>query len=289
MPEPTTFSIVAYDEETREIGVAVASKFLSVGAVVPFVRAGVGAIATQAFANTSYGPRALEALVAGREPAEVASSLLAGDDGRDDRQFGIVAARAGASGATYTGSRCIDWAGGVAGPGFAAQGNCLTGPEVVAALANTVRTSRGSLADRLLAALRAGEATGGDKRGRQSAALIVEKPGGGYAGFNDRYIDLRVDDHADPTGELARLLELHKLYFFEAAPEDVLPIDARLGETIVAHLVRAGSLPPDHAAFDDDARTALVRFMHVENLENRVRNDGAIDRQTLAYLNDYRA
>jgi len=282
--QPTTFSIVAADPARGEIGVAVASKFLSVGAVVPFVRAGAGAIATQAFANTAYGPRALDLLARGEPPAAAAAALTAADDGRDDRQFGIVAAEGKA--VTFTGARCIPWAGGTAGEGFAAQGNCLAGEAVVRALAATFLSSKGHLADRLVAALRAAQAEGGDKRGQQSAALVIEKPQGGYAGFNDRYVDLRVDDHAAPIEELARLLEMHKLYFFAAAPEDLVEIDAALGAEIVRELARAGALDAAHRTFDAAANKALVDFMHVENLENRVRSDGKIDRQTLGYLRE---
>jgi uncharacterized Ntn-hydrolase superfamily protein len=279
---PSTFSLVAADRRTGELGVGVQSKFLSVGAVVPFVRAGAGAIATQAFANTGYGPAALALLSAGTAPPEVGAALVDQDAAREDRQFGIVAA-SGAS-FSFTGARCIDWAGGIAGEDFAAQGNCLAGPAVVAALAETFRSTTGHLADRIVAALRAAQAAGGDKRGQQSAALIIEKPGGGYAGFNDRYVDLRVDDHPAPIEELARILELHKLYFFAPEPGDVLAVDAELGSEIARELMRVGALPAGDARFDDAARAALVAFMHVENLENRVRTDGRIDRQTLNYL-----
>jgi uncharacterized Ntn-hydrolase superfamily protein len=278
----TTFSIVAADRATGEVGVGVQSKFLAVGAMVPYVRAGVGAIATQAFANTAYGPSALEMLAAGMRPAAVAAALTQADDGRDDRQLGIVAANGEA--ATFTGSRCITWAGGVTGNDFAAQGNCLAGPAVVEALAETFRMTRGSLADRIVASLRSAQAHGGDKRGQQSAALIIEKAGGGYAGFNDRYVDLRVDDHATPIEELGRLLELHKLYFFAPEPHDILEIDAPRSAELVGELVRVGALGRGHERYDADAREALVAFMHLENLENRVRDDGRIDRQTLDYL-----
>lgn len=281
----TTFSIVAADPQSGEIGIAVQSKFLSVGAVVPWVRAGAGAIATQAFANTSYGPRALDLLAAGRPPEDVADELLAADDGRADRQFGIVDASGRSK--SFTGDACIGWAGGIAGPGFAAQGNCLAGAAVVDALACAFRGSDGHLADRLLGALRAAQAAGGDKRGQQSAALLIEKPRGGYAGFNDRYVDLRVDDHTAPIEELARLLELHKLYFFAPAPQDVLPIDDALGREIVRELVRVGSLDAG-GRYDERARAALVAFMHVENLENRVRDDGSVDRRTLDYLRNHK-
>ena len=280
--QPSTFSIVAADTATGEVGVAVQSKFPSVGAVVPFVRAGAGAIATQAFANTAYGPNALDLLGRGTPPDEVARELTAGDDGRDDRQFGIVGA--GGRSTTFTGSRCISWAGGIAGDGFAAQGNCLASAAVVDALASTFRATEGHLADRLVASLRAAQAQGGDKRGQQSAALIIEKPRGGYGGFNDRYVDLRVDDHATPIEELARLLELHKLYFFAAEPEDLIEIDATLGAGLVRELSRVGALDGSERGYDAVAKKALVAFMHVENLENRVRADGRIDRQTLDYL-----
>jgi uncharacterized Ntn-hydrolase superfamily protein len=280
----STFSIVAADPAEREIGIAVQSKFLSVGAVVPWAESGAGAIATQAWANTTFGPRALELLRGGEPPEQIVQTLIAHDENADDRQFGIVDVH-GRS-ATFTGARCIAWAGGIAGEHFAAQGNCLADAAVVDAMAATFRAGRGSLADRLAAALAAGQREGGDKRGQQSAALIVLKPGGGYGGFNDRYVDLRVDDHATPIDELARLLELHKLYFFPAAPEDVLPIGDALGREIVAELVRLGALSSNARGgeYDDAARDALVAFMHVENLENRVRADRTIDRQTLSYL-----
>ena len=282
MIRPSTFSIVGVDRAAGEIGIAVASKFLSVGAVVPWVRAGVGAIATQAFANTRFGPEALAGLALGATAPEVARRLVSGDDERDDRQFGIVGVDG--SSESFTGARCIDHASGIAGDGFAAQGNCLASAAVVAALAETFRETRGALCDRLLAALRAAQDAGGDKRGQQSAALFVEKPNGGYAGFNDRYVDLRVDDASRPIDELARLLELHKLYYFEAAPEDVLEIDARVGRDLVANLKRVGVLSADVGTYDDRAAAALVALMHVENLENRVRTDGRIDRRTCEYV-----
>ncbi len=287
MIRPSTFSIVAFDPDSGELGIAVQSKFLSVGAVVPWVRAGAGAVATQSFANTTFGPLGLAALVRGEAPADVVRALLADDAGRETRQVGIVDARGRA--ATFTGTECIDWAGGRSGDGYAAQGNCLAGAAVVDALAETFAAARGPLSYRLVAALAAAQEAGGDKRGQQSAALIVEKPGGGYGAFNDRYVDLRVDDHPAPIAELHRILDLHALYFFPAEPHDVIPVDGPLGAEIARALVRVGAL--DGAALDGGAdgygervRAALVAYMHVENLENRVRTDGAIDRQTLDYL-----
>jgi uncharacterized Ntn-hydrolase superfamily protein len=272
MLHPSTFSIVACDPDKSEVGVAVQSKFLSVGAAVPWAIGGVGAIATQAWANTTYGPRGLALLQEGKAPEEVVRWLTDSDDHRDDRQLGIVDAT-GRS-ATFTGVRCMDWAGGIAGANFAAQGNILAGKGVVGGLASAFQQARGHLADRLIAALRAGQAAGGDRRGKQSAALYIAKPGGGYAGFNDRYVDLRVDDHPNPIEELARILELHKLYFFKAEPQDVLIIDASLKQEIDSLVTRAGA-------------KSLVEFMHRENLEDRVRDDGGIDKQTLGYLRDF--
>lgn len=269
---PSTFSIVACDPGTSEVGVAVQSKFLSVGSAVPWAIGGVGAIATQAWANTTYGPRGLALLQEGKAPDEVVLWLTDSDEHRDERQLGIVDAT-GRS-ATYTGARCMDWAGGIAGTNFAAQGNILAGKGVVDGLASAFQQTQGHLADRLIAALRAGQAAGGDRRGKQSAALYIAKPGGGYAGFNDRYIDLRVDDHPDPIEELARILELHKLYYFQAEPQDVLTIDAGLRQEIDSLVTRAGA-------------KSLVEFMHRENLEDRVRDDGTIDKQTLGYLRDF--
>lgn len=208
-PEPprvATFSIVAHDPARQEWGIAVASKFLAVGSVVPWARAGVGAIATQSYANTSYGPRGLELLAEGKSAEETLRLLTEADKERDQRQVGLVDARGAA--ATFTGAKCNPWAGGKTGKHYACQGNILTGPEVVEAMARAFEESKGPLAWRLLAALEAGEKAGGDSRGKQSAALLVVRDRAGYGGFNDRYLDFRVDDHADPVRELARILTL---------------------------------------------------------------------------------
>jgi uncharacterized Ntn-hydrolase superfamily protein len=198
-----TFSIVGLDSASGDLGVAVASRFLAVGHVVPWARAGVGAIATQALANTTYGPRGLALLEQGKSAREVLDLLLASDPDRERRQVGIVDAKGRV--ATFTGSGCQSWAGGVEGTRYVAQGNILTGDEVVKALARGFEETEGSLADRLMAALRAGEAAGGDARGKQSAAILVVRARGGYNEMNDRYLDLRVDDHADPVAELTRI------------------------------------------------------------------------------------
>ncbi|MBN1505075.1 MAG: DUF1028 domain-containing protein [Candidatus Eisenbacteria bacterium] len=206
-PEPiATFSIVGYDPETGELGVAVESKFFAVGAVVPWARAEVGAIATQAFGNTTYGPRGLELLSLGLKPEQVVELLTSTDEDRERRQLGIVDA-AGNS-ATYTGNSCNVWAGGRTGKNYTAQGNILVSQQVVDAMCKAFEETSGDLSEKLWAALDAGQKAGGDSRGQQSAALLVVKKGGGYAGFNDRYIDLRVDDHPEPIKELGRLLKI---------------------------------------------------------------------------------
>jgi uncharacterized Ntn-hydrolase superfamily protein len=196
-----TFSIVGADPKTGEVGVAVASKFLAVGSVVPFAQAGVGAIATQSYANTTYGPRGLELLRRKVAPQEVIRRLTQGDPQREQRQVGLVDAQ-GRS-ASFTGQRCLRWAGGVAGKHFAAQGNILTGEAVVQAMAEAFQKTPGELALKLMAALEAGEKAGGDSRGKQSAAILVARKNGGYGGFDDRYIDLRVDDHPEPRAGVA--------------------------------------------------------------------------------------
>jgi len=284
-PPVATFSIVAGDGSAEELGVAVASKFLAVGAVVPWARAGVGALATQSWANTAYGPQGLELLAGGRSPQEVLAHLTAGDPQRESRQVGLVAADGRA--VTFTGAKCFPWAGGQTGSGYAVQGNILTGPRVVDAMGSAFRASTGTLARRLLAALAAGDAAGGDSRGRQSAALLIVKPGGGYGGFNDRYCDLRVDDHTDPLGELARLLEIWELYFLKASEAELLEIDATLASEIQGTLARLGFYAgPATGAYDTETRSALERFLHRENLEERVRSDGRTDLRVLQYLRD---
>jgi uncharacterized Ntn-hydrolase superfamily protein len=206
-PEPervATFSIVARDPDKGELGVAVASKFLAVGAVVPWAKADVGAVATQSFANTSYGPKGLDLLAAGKAPEEVLKTLTEADDGREERQVGIVDAKG--KSATFTGKKCNAWAGGKSGENYAVQGNLLAGEEVVVEMEKAFLVAKGPLAWRMMAAMEAGEKAGGDKRGKQSAAILVVKAKAGYGGFNDRYIDFRVDDHDDPLPELARIL-----------------------------------------------------------------------------------
>lgn len=203
-PPVATFSIVAFDPKTGDLGVAVQSRFLGVGSVVPWAKAGVGAVATQAWANMRYGPEGLALLEGGKDAAAAVAALTGADADRDRRQVGIVDAKGRA--AAYTGAGCLAWAGHRAGEHFTAQGNILAGEKVVDAMADGFAAADGELADRLVEALAAGQRAGGDKRGQQSAALLVVRKDGGYGGNNDRYIDLRVEDHEKPIDELKRLL-----------------------------------------------------------------------------------
>lgn len=281
--QPSTFSIVAIDLASGDLGIAVASKFLAVGAVVPWASAGVGAVATQSYANTAFGPEGLHLLSMGTPPQMALEKLLADDMERAKRQVGLVDAHGHA--ATYTGSECHAWAGGRTGSGYACQGNILAGPGVVDALAEIFEATSGPLAERLVAALAAGQAAGGDSRGQQSAALIVVRAGGGYAGFNDRYIDLRVDDHPTPIGELRRLLSIHNLYFLPARTEDIVPLDTATVYELQSILARAGYLQAaPSGSYDESTRAALRALYGVENLEERWRDGDDIDKVALAYL-----
>jgi uncharacterized Ntn-hydrolase superfamily protein len=201
-----TFSIVAYDPDRQEWGVGVASRVLAVGAVVPWAKAGVGAIATQSFANTTYGPKGLDLLSQGKSAEEVIQLLTTPDKRKDVRQVGIVDAKGHP--ATFTGAKCSDWAGGKTGKHYTCQGNILAGEAVVSDMAKAFEDAPGPLAWRLMVALEAAEKAGGDKRGKQSAALLVVRDKAGYGGYDDRMIDLRVDDHTQPIQELARILAL---------------------------------------------------------------------------------
>ena len=209
--EVATFSIVAFDPNTKELGIAVQSKVVSVGSVVPWAKAGIGAIATQSYANTKYGPDGLKYLEQGLDPNEVIKKLTANDPQAASRQVGIVDANGRV--ATFTGDKCNSWAGGRKGKYYTVQGNILTGPEVIDEMAKAFEKTKGELSARLIAVLEAGQAAGGDKRGRQSAALLVVREGWGYGGYNDRYRDIRVDDNPEPIKELSRIYEIYKAVF----------------------------------------------------------------------------
>jgi len=272
-----TFSIVAADVASGEIGVATQSKFLCVGAVVPWARARVGAVATQAFADTTFGPRGLELLADGLDPSEVVDRLLEGDGDREQRQFGVVDAKGRV--ASFTGSECFEHAGSITGDAFACQGNILASDDVVPSMADAFRSSSGRLADRLVEALRGAQGAGGDRRGQESAALLVVKEGGGYGGRNDRYIDLRVDDHRDPIQELARLLDLHRLYFERPDPATLLAVDDALRTELAERLHRLGRLEPGA-----DPMGALFEYVSMENLEERWAGPDELDPVVIEYL-----
>ena len=270
-----TYSIAACDLDAGQWGVATQSKFLAVGSVVPWAVPGVGAVATQAYANPRYGPQGLQLLAAGLSAAEVVARLTDADDGRADRQVGVVDARGG--GATYTGSDCMDWAGGLAGPGFAAQGNILVGEETVAALATTFVATQGRpLAERLLECLAAAQAAGGDRRGQQSAALLVVEQDGGYAGLSDSLVDLRVDDHPQPVAELARLYAIHSLLFGKTPREQWLDVGDELRAELAERLGRLG--------YGGELARAFGEWSGTENLEERVDGVDRIDPVVLAEL-----
>lgn len=278
-----TFSIVARDLEKGEWGIAVQSKFLAVGAVVPWAKAGIGAIATQSWANTSYGPRGLELLEKGFSATETLERLIADDEGSADRQVGIVPADG--LPVTYTGERCFSWAGGRVGAHYACQGNILVGEDTVLAMAHTFEETHGWLCDRLIAALLAGQAAGGDSRGQQSAALLVVRDRGGYGSFNDRFIDLRVDDSPTPIEELQRLLQLHKLYLFPTDPQDIVAIDAALAHEIQKILTITGDYQTAiNDTYDEVTREAFRKFSGRENLEGRWLEDARIDNVVLEFM-----
>jgi uncharacterized Ntn-hydrolase superfamily protein len=268
-----TFSIVARSADGESWGVAVASKFLAVGSAVPAAVAGVGAIATQADANVAYKGQALAHLDDGATASVALQRLLEDDEGRDHRQVGIVDVDGGA--ASHTGPACLDWAGSTTGDGYAIQGNILAGEEVVEAMEQAWLDSAqdGSLAHRLLAALAAGDAAGGDSRGRQSAALLVVREGAGYGGLDDIAVDLRVDDAAscggDPLAELARLLDLNDLYLTASTEEEKVPVTPEIANELEA-FAQAGGFRDFHA------------WVGTENYEMRVAPDLAwIDRRIL--------
>jgi uncharacterized Ntn-hydrolase superfamily protein len=281
-----TFSIVAFDGsvDPPEWGVAVASKFLAVGAVVPWAKAGAGALATQALANLAYGPEGIDRLTKAQDAASVVDALTQADEGREDRQLGVVDAQGNA--ATFTGAQCFDWAGGKTGDGYCCQGNILTGPEVVDRMAEAFEEAEGSLASRLLVALAAGDAAGGDSRGRQSAALLIVREGGGYGGGIDKAVDLRVEDHTDPVNELFRIFGIHELLFPRAEDLEFSDIDDALASELREILTGMGLLEKGDAGtgYDEAVKKALYAYVGTENLEERWSDEAKIERGVLEHL-----
>lgn len=305
-----TYSIVALDRATGDLGVAVQSKFLAVGSVVPWARARVGAIATQSHANVAYGPDGLRSLGEGLSASDVLERLVGADDLREERQVGIIDRHGGS--ATHTGRGCFAWAGGRTGEGFAAQGNILAGPSVVDGLADTFTAGGRPFPELLVACLAAAESAGGDRRGSESAALLIVRDGGGFGGGNDRWIDLRVDQHDDPVAELGRVLAFQRLYYEQPSADALQPLDEATAGEVRAMLEsidggpggRFGRVyermfeprPSDEAArpvgeprpfpsnWDDAWQQALGEWLDAENLEARAAAPGWIDPRALAIL-----
>jgi uncharacterized Ntn-hydrolase superfamily protein len=298
-----TYSIVGWDSATGDLGVVVQSKFPNVGGIVPWARAGVGAVATQSLSNTAYGERGLELLAAGATAEEALRAVMKTDTMLQERQVGLVDARGNA--ASFSGGNTFDWSGGwvgapggggsvaggkgqvLVGRGYSAQGNILVSDRTVKQLAETFERTRGSLADRLVAALKAGQAGGGDKRGMQSASLLVVRKNAGYLGANDRFIDIRVYDAPDPIAELERLLALHKLHFFTSEPRDLMPITPAVVAQLEPILLSEPANQPEkwlarkQGTANQQFLEALRNFMYWENYDVRVRMDGKIDRIVL--------
>jgi len=281
-----TFSIVAYSPDEKSWGVAVASKFLAAAALVCWAQADAGAIATQSFAKVGFGPDGLAMLSQEKSAAETLTALLANDSQREQRQIGIVDAQGNV--AAHTGSDCHDYAGHKLGKNFCVQGNILKGSEVLEAMSTGYQNATGELADRLLAALRAGESSGGDKRGKQSAGVLVVKANGGYGGDTDRYIDLRVDDDEQPVKKLRQLLDSHHLFFGEAKAEDAIKIDENIARELQNMMTNQGYMGGEmDGKWDEITKQAFWVMVGNENLEERWNldnNPDMIDRVMLDYL-----
>ena len=284
MPRFSTFSIVACDLKEQTWGVAVASKFPAVGAAVPWVRAEVGAVATQSYVNTSYGPNGLAMMAEGLSAQETLDKLLAGDPESEIRQVGLVDAQG--KSVTFTGNKCHAWAGGLTGPGYAIQGNILAGANIIQKMEEAFLDTEGALPARLYAALYAGDRAGGDKRGRQASAIYVAKPKGGYGGFLDRWIDYRVDDHLDPVARLGELLELHELYMGKSPESERVLLN---GETLLNLQKIMADLGYYQAHMDGKYSPAIAEsvasFLGNENFEERANpKEGWIDAPVLEYI-----
>ena len=274
-PVVATYSLVACDLENGQWGVGVQSRFLAVGSVVPWAEPHVGAIATQSYANPRYGPDGLALLKAGHSADEVVEALTAADEGRAERQVGVV--DGAGRGATFTGDECHEWAGGRTGAGYAAQGNILVSQETVDALAVTFeRNGHLSLAERLIECLAAAQAAGGDRRGQQSASLLVVEKDAGYAGLTDVVVDLRVDDHERPIAELQRLYGLHNEIFGVTPPEDWISVDDALADELRDRLATLG--------YEGELGKAFADWAGAANLEERVDGVQRIDPVVLGAL-----
>ncbi|NHI83953.1 MAG: DUF1028 domain-containing protein [Candidatus Thorarchaeota archaeon] len=283
-PILSTFSVVARDPENGDLGIIVQSKFPAVGSIVPWARAEIGAVATQAWANASYGPVGLDLLEKGMSAPEVLKSLLEADEMAEHRQVGIVDSSGRV--AAHTGDLCMDWAGHIAGKGYICQGNILAGESVIADMVSAYEFTQGDLVARLFAALKAGQAAGGDRRGMQSAAILVVRKKGGYEGRNDRYVDVRVDDHPAPIDELERVFRLYDMTLLSREdPSQLLTIDGDIGWMIQNALFKLGYIEDVSSdSFPSSAKDALQEWININNFENKWRDDGTIWRSILNYL-----
>ena len=282
-----TFSIVAFDPGRKEWGVAVQSKFLAAAAVVSWARADAGAVATQAHANLTYGSNGLDKMAAGMSAEETIKALTAADDGRVQRQVGMVDKDGHAF--AFTGEECMQWAGHIVGEEFTCQGNILI-PGTVEAIAHKfeqVRTGEGELADWLVAALAAGQEAGGDSRGRQAAGVLVVRADGGYGGDNDRYLDLRVDDDPYPIKKLGKLVKMHHLFVGEVNPADLVPLSEVAAE-LQGILTKTGHYRgPKNGVFDEATRKSMNALIGTENLEERwTGTEDEIDGKVLEFLRE---
>ena len=281
---PSTFSIVARNPVNGDLGVIVQSKFPAVGSVVPWAKANIGAIATQAWANVGYGPNGLSLLESGKSASETLKILLSGDEGREHRQIGIVDAKGQA--AAHTGSECMEWAGQIIGDGFTCHGNILAGESVVVDMAESYENTEGDLIDKLFAGLIAGQAAGGDRRGMQSAAILVVREKGGYEGGNDRYVDVRVDEHPNPIEELVRIFSIYDMTLLSREdPNRLVKIENDLLAIIQKALVTLGYLEEGYEnIFDEKTKSALSEWINTNNFENKARDDGTIWPSVVEYL-----
>jgi len=268
-----TFSIVAYDPEKKEWGVAVQSKFIAIGSIVPFAKANVGAVATQAWTNTSYGPKSLALLEQGMTAEETIKIITQHDEKRELRQVGIVDSFGNV--ASFTGKKCFDWAGHVIGENYSCQGNILVSEDTVLAMSHAYRETSGDLVEKLLAALEEGQDAGGDSRGKQSAAILIVKEEGAYDGGTDRYVNVRVDEHEHPIRELRRVFELYDLSLLKRDdPDDKVKLGGDVMKTIKEVLTIDGFYEGKiDSKYDDATKESLQKWMHTNNFEVKERED----------------